>query len=393
MSQTQASLLLVDDNEMNRDMLSRRLERRGFSVVLAKDGQQALDLIQAQRFDLVLLDVMMPGIDGLQVLKHVRATHSMKDLPIVMATAKDQSEDVVRALELGANDYVTKPLDFPVVLARIQTQLSLKRASEALQAAHARMKRDLEAAAQIQYSLMPSALPSGRVGKFAWKYQPCDELAGDILGVEQLDEKHVGLYVLDVSGHGVPSALLAVTLSRVLSHTGEGSILTRPPQNGSRQPGLTPPSEVAAHLNRRFPMNPETRQYFTLAYGILDADSREFVFTSAGHPGPVHLRQGEQPQVLTTCGFPIGWFPNVVYEESRITLEPGDRLILYSDGLVDAAGPQGEHFGKERLLKAIENERSTPLGKSLDVLLEVVKEWCGAGGLDDDVSILGIEIE
>ena len=133
MDTAQGSLLVVDDNEMNRDMLARRLARRGYTVTVAEDGYQALALIEAQQFDVVLLDIMMPGISGLDVLKTLRQRYAVADLPVIMATAKDQSEDIVAALQLGANDYVTKPLDFPVVLARTQTQLALKRAMQEIQ--------------------------------------------------------------------------------------------------------------------------------------------------------------------------------------------------------------------------------------------------------------------
>jgi adenylate cyclase len=123
-------LLVVDDNEMNRDMLSRRLKSKGYKVALAEDGQQALDMLAKDPYDLILLDVMMPGISGIDVLRAVRQTKSRGDLPIIMATAKDQSDDIVEALKLGANDYVTKPIDFPVCLARVQSQLALKRAQD-----------------------------------------------------------------------------------------------------------------------------------------------------------------------------------------------------------------------------------------------------------------------
>jgi class 3 adenylate cyclase len=141
MDTAQGSLLVVDDNEMNRDMLARRLERRGYTVAVAADGYQALAMIEAQQFDLVLLDVMMPGLSGLDVLKTLRQRYAMADLPVIMATAKDQSADIVAALQLGANDYVTKPLDFPVVLARTQTQLSLKRAMQEIQRLAAQLER------------------------------------------------------------------------------------------------------------------------------------------------------------------------------------------------------------------------------------------------------------
>jgi len=139
------TLLVVDDNEMNRDMLSRRLARRGHSVLVAEDGYRALELIDSEEIDVVLLDIMMPGIDGYEVLERIREEHTAGDLPVIMATAKDETRDIVKALKLGANDYVTKPFDFPVVVARVHSQLSLKRSRDALAAAHERMKLDLEA--------------------------------------------------------------------------------------------------------------------------------------------------------------------------------------------------------------------------------------------------------
>ena len=146
MTAHKGKLLVVDDNEMNRDMLSRRLSRRGHTVVTAEDGQKALELIQQGLFDVVLLDIMMPGISGIEVLKIIRRSYSASDLPVVMVTAKGDTEDVVAALKLGANDYVIKPLDFPIVLARIQTQLETYRHHKTLQ------KRTRELEAQINES-------------------------------------------------------------------------------------------------------------------------------------------------------------------------------------------------------------------------------------------------
>src|SRR5260221_12712187 len=122
----QGKLLVVDDNEMNRDMLSRRLKREGYTLTMAEDGHQALEIIRTQKIDLVILDIMMPGISGFEMLPIIRETRSLVELPIIMATAKNQSEDIVEGLKLGANDYVTKPIDFPVLLARIQIHMKLK---------------------------------------------------------------------------------------------------------------------------------------------------------------------------------------------------------------------------------------------------------------------------
>ena len=386
------SLLVVDDDEMNRDMLSRRLRRRGYAVALAEDGRRALELVSSQPFDLVLLDVMMPGLDGFQVLEELRRTRSVADLPVIMATARDRSEDVVRALELGANDYVTKPLDFPVVLARVRTQLELRHARQELEAAHARMKQDLEAAAKVQQALIPQSLPRVDGARFAWSFQPCTELAGDILDVVRLDETSVGLYLLDVSGHGVPAALLSVTLSRLLSHMADGSSLLKEAADGAGGSRVLRPAEVAARLNRRFPMEPPTMQYFTFLYGVLDLSALQFRYISAGHPGPVHLRRGAAPVILKGSGLAIGWFPDSNYEDVVIQMEPGDRLYLYSDGVVGALNPDGELFDQPRLIQSLLERRGSPLEDSLGFLLGDVRRWCGPAGPDDDISILGVEL-
>src|SRR6478672_1964914 len=149
MAAPQATLLIVDDEELNREGLARRLRRHDYEVVAAKSGREAIELLGGRRFDLVLLDIMMPGMNGLEVLKFLRRVDSLLNLPIIMVTAKGESEDMVEAFELGANDYVTKPLDFPVVLARIRTQLALRRAVAQVKELEGRLdarNKELEAA-------------------------------------------------------------------------------------------------------------------------------------------------------------------------------------------------------------------------------------------------------
>ena len=386
-----ASLLVVDDNEMNRDMLSRRLRGRGYDVAVAHDGTQALALVATQSFDLVLLDVSMPGVNGLQVLETLRRRFSVADLPVVMATARDRSEDIVRAFELGANDYVTKPLDFPIVLARVQTQLSLKHARRALETAHARMETDLKAAAKVQHALMPRSLPAVEGVRFAWRFQPCTELAGDILDIIQLTDSSVGLYLLDVSGHGVQAALLSVTLSRVLSHMADGSVLMQGGVAGDGPAPVVPPVEVADQLNRRFPMDAPSTQYFTFLYGILDVETWQFRHVSAGHPGPVLLRRDGETALLDASSFAIGWFSDPHYEEMCTQLCPGDRLYFYSDGVTEARSDQGELFATN-LIQTLAQSRAASLEESLDILLDRVAAWHGDAAPDDDVSLVAIEI-
>ena len=275
-------------------------------------------------------------------------------------------------------------------LALIRNISKRKQAEEKLHRVNARMKGDLEMAAKIQESLLPKAPPDVAGVSFAWAYKPCDELAGDIFNVFLLDEKELGLYLLDVSGHGVVAALLSVVLSRVLSPAPSPPSVLKQCSEGSRY-RLLPPAEVAEQLNKQFPMHPATRQYFTLLYGMLNLETWEFRYVSAGHPGPVYLSGTAEPVILEVSGFPIGFFEGVRYQEHSVSMKPGDRLYLYSDGITEALNTKDQEFGKRRLIGALDQSRAGPLKESVASLLETIEECCDAR-LEDDISVLAIEI-
>ena len=260
-----------------------------------------------------------------------------------------------------------------------------------LEKVNGRMSRDLKAAAKIQESFLPRKPPRVPGLAFAWVYRPCDELGGDGLNVVPLGGGRIGLYILDVSGHGVASALLSVTLSRVLSAPPEpSSILVRDGSVPDR-PDITPPAEVAEHLNRLFPFDSATGQFTTMIYGILDAASGEFRYVSAGSPGPVHLSAGTGPVMLASDGFPIGLAKDA-YEERSVRLAAGDRLYLYSDGVPEAMDSVGEQFGYVRLLQAIGRGGAESLQENVAALLGETERWRGAASARDDVAILAVEV-
>ena len=255
-----------------------------------------------------------------------------------------------------------------------------------------RIRRDLEAAARIQRSLLPATAPCVAGARFAWAFHPCEELAGDNLNVIPLDEEHVALYVLDVSGHGVSASLLAVTLHRVLSTLAdENSLIRRRCAGGRYEP--VPPAEVAGVLNREFRFHLEHRQYFTILYGILHLPTRRFRFVSGGHWGPIRVRPSGEARILHAPGFPIGVFEETAYEEHEIELEPGDRLFLYTDGIPEAIGESGETFDYERIEACLAECRQGTLEACLETLVERVASWTGRSRQEDDISVLALELD
>jgi sigma-B regulation protein RsbU (phosphoserine phosphatase) len=267
-----------------------------------------------------------------------------------------------------------------------------KRAEAELKRANRRMKSDLQVAAMAQKSLLPKeSLEIGGVG-FASSFKPCEEVGGDIYNVFQLDEKHIGLYMLDVSGHGVPAALLSVTLSRILYPSRGQSSLVKQQVADSPDYRLVPPAEVAKHLNSQFLMDSDNPQYFTLVYGILNLETYEYRYISAGYLSLIYIPHDSDAVILEDPGFPIGCFREAYYEESSLCLGHRDRLYLYSDGVTEAMNSNEKQFGERRLIDALDQSRDLLLEKSVMSLVGRVEDWCGNAKVVDDVSVLAFEI-
>lgn len=267
----------------------------------------------------------------------------------------------------------------------------IDRQNQDLSRANQRMKRDLDAAARVQRTLLPDNLPEVRGFGFAWAYRPCDELAGDALNIVRINDDLIALYLLDVSGHGVPAALLSVTATRGLHPRagGAASLVAGPGPN----PQAVDPAQVASSLNALYPMESNGDHYFTMIYGLLDIHTRRLRFTVAGHPGPILAPAGGHPERLDIHGLPIGMVDEAEYEESAIELQPGDRLYLHSDGLTEEVNAEDEMFGDERLLSAIADGQSLSLNETVESLVRKVIAWRGEDHLKDDVSILAIAVE
>ena len=404
---TGINVLLVDDRPENLLALSAILEGPDLNLVEALSGEEALGLLLGHDFALVLLDVQMPGMDGFETARLMRGSERTRHIPIIFVTAISKEQKYVfEGYESGAVDYLFKPLEPDIVRSKVRVFVDLYRqrymllertrelqqANEALDNAYQKIKEDLEAAGKVQHQLLPAVLPDHPGVRFAWKCVPCDELAGDILNILQFDDEWIGLYLLDVSGHGVQAALLSSALSCLLTAMPlAGSILCE------REPGtghisVIPPLEVARRLNDRFPLNIETDQYFTIQYGIFNLRERAYRYVSAGHPGPVLLRADGQAEVLTTPALPIGWLQDDPrLREHTLSLAPGDRVVLYSDGVVETRDGGDVQSGESHLVQTLKETQSLDLDASLETVVEQVKGVTD-GRHRDDISLLGFEV-
>jgi serine phosphatase RsbU (regulator of sigma subunit) len=288
--------------------------------------------------------------------------------------------------------------DFSIAFNSMTQQLhdafaKIEEQSAALRKANEQMTQDLEAAGRLQQSLLPRSAPDIPGVHSAWHYRPCDELAGDILNVFPLDAGHMGVYLADVSGHGVAASLLSVAISHVLNPSAsQSSVVLRHHDDGT---GLhtAGPAEVVRELNRRFQMDESDGKYFTILYGVLDLNTRVLTYVTAGHSAIICQTPEGAPRSIESPGMPVGFFPHTEYEEVVCVLAPGERIYIYSDGIPEAMNADEEQYGDQRLMNALAAGRARSLEACLSAVVEDVLRWCGAGGPQDDVSLLAIELD
>jgi len=377
-------LLVVDDDESNRDMLSRRLQRDGYRVQVAANGVDALRQLRAAAFDLVLLDLIMSGLDGYQVLLKMKHDPALREIPVIMLSALDQEGGIARCIEQGAEDYVAKPFSPVFLRARIEASLEKKRLRdkerqtyEALLTSQKRLAAELAEAAAYVQSLLPPPL-EGEV-RAQWRFQPSAELGGDIFGYHWIDVDRLAIYLLDVSGHGVGAALLSVSVFNVLR------------MQSLQGTDFGDPVAVLLQLNRGFPMERHNNLLFTIWYGVFDRSNRRLTYASGGHPPAVLT--GETPnatQQLSTGGRVLGCDPATEFRSASCAVPTGSRLYVFSDGAYEISQPNGRTAQLPDLLEQLAQPIS-PGSSKLDDLVKWAQAIGGQTSLEDDMSILEIE--
>ncbi len=274
----------------------------------------------------------------------------------------------------------------------IQSDITARRQVEdALKAANAKMTEDLNAAAELQKSLLPNRLPAVEHAQFAWQFKPCEQLAGDILNIVQLDEHHTAVYMVDVSGHGVSASLMAVAVSKLLSPAADASVLFLTEEPGSENRLIAPPKTVAERLNAYFQLDEESSKFMTMIYGVLDTENHTFDYICAGHPPPVLLPATGEPEILHDEQFPVGVIDQPHYTQRRIELKNGDTFMIYTDGVTDAFNTASEPFSEDRLINQLRSKPKQKPDMLLSGIIQSVEDWCGPEPIKDDISLLGFQ--
>jgi sigma-B regulation protein RsbU (phosphoserine phosphatase) len=373
------TLLLVDDTPANIQIANSIL-KDNYKIRIATNGARALELANVTPLpDLILLDVMMPEMDGYEVCTRLKTAAETRDIPVIFLTGQTEVEDETRGFDVGAVDYIHKPLSPAIVKARVQTHLVLRGIRKQLASQLLTIQKELETAREIQLSILPEGIPKIEGLEIAARYIPMTSVAGDFYDFIVVDEKHVGILVADVSGHGMPAALIASMLKIALA---------------AQEPHAADPAQVLLGLNQAL-CGKFQRHYVTAAYLFVDMLKGTLRYAGAGHPPLLLWGRSEGVRAVEENGLFLGKFPQAAYSFVELPLKAGDWALLYTDGIPETTNPSQIEFGTDRFRQFLETDQSTLPDHLADRLLKELVQWSARDSgddSDDDVTLVAIHV-
>ncbi|MEO8227381.1 MAG: SpoIIE family protein phosphatase [Gemmatimonadota bacterium] len=382
---TASRILVVDDNEANRDMLSRRLARHGHATVTASGGREALERLGAEAFDLVLLDIMMPDMNGYEVLEQLKGDPVLRHIPVIMITAMTEMDSIVRCIEMGAEDHLPKPFNATLLKARVDASLAKKRLHDSEQRHAQALERDLEIGRNIQAGFLPESLPPVAGYDIAAHFQPARQVAGDFYDVFTLgDTGRIALVVSDVCDKGVGAALFMAVFRSLLR------VLLR--ESYAIAPGRTDAEHIPHAIRVLSDYNAHTHSsanmFATVFFAVLDPSTNGLTYVNAGHDAPAILRAGTVLQRLEPTGPAVGLLADLTFAAAHVVLQPGDTLLAFTDGVSDARGSDGTVYGEPRIFGA------TRAARSARSIIDAIDADLSAHTMDaepfDDITLLAV---
>jgi sigma-B regulation protein RsbU (phosphoserine phosphatase) len=373
-------ILIVDDNDDNRYTLKLYLELEGYQhIETAQDGEEAIALLEVERFDLVLLDVMMPRLDGYGVLEWLKRKERLHTVPVIMISALNELNSVVRCIELGAVDYLTKPFNPVLLRARLGASLEKKRLRDQVAAHLARLEAELDQARRLQMSMVPQSFPAPDAS-FPWdihaSMDPAREIGGDLYDVFATADGRLCCFIGDVSGKGMPAALFMARTKSIIR------IITE------LMPAASP-ADVVARVNRELCLSNDSMMFVTLFLARLDPASGTLSYCNAGHNPPYRLSGTLVVAIEDAAGIVLGIEPAAAYVDGALTLAADDRLFLYTDGVTEAFNRAGEPFGEARL-EAVLSGQQNSCAEMIKAVTEAIAAFTGDAPQSDDIAMLAL---
>ena len=383
-------IIVVDDELDILDFVQISLEADGFEVITASSGKEALAKIKQELPDLILLDIMMPQMDGYEVIKILKADKQTRNIPVIMLTALAQVDDKIKGLNTGADDYITKPFDLRELTARVNAILKGTRKVKYInplmramgdsftEESVEQLGYHLETAAKIQQQLLPQEAPQYENIEIAGVLRPSMMVAGDFYDFIPLDDDHLGIAIADINGKGVPAAMLMVMVQTILR------LVCREEDS---------PANVIKRINDFLTTETELGIFVTMVYGILDIKSLKFTYSNGGHCPPIKVNSSQNSvDFLEKGGLLLGVFDYAEFEEETLPLKANDSLVFYTDGITEAESVSEEIYGTKRLVEVIVKKADLGPEELCRKIEEDVIEFTSTQQHSDDLTIVVIKI-
>jgi sigma-B regulation protein RsbU (phosphoserine phosphatase) len=387
-----ATILIVENNRGKRLLFSTYLSEGGYGVVEAGDGEAGFEACQQQSIDLILIDIGMLGMGGFSLCDKLQGDEQFQSIPVIILSSRGDIETRIRTFELGSADYIVEPISKIELLTRIHTRLansrllsSFQKANKELFAQQQQLMQDLHAAADFQQHLLPNPVHECNTLHFAPYFKPYKEVGGDIYNIQRLDDEHLAMYILDVSGHGFAAAMMTLLATQALS--GSTAITKKLGPDGEVE-SITSPKDVVMLMNAEFPLA-RFNCYMTIIYLLYNTRKNSFRYCCAGHPPLIHITKKGAMTFLDAGGPPAGIDGN--WEEGEGLLESGDRLFFYTDGFTEYRNEAGDFYGQQRFLSSMLSSGRFSLQAAVQSIVEELKEFGNELDGDDDMTLLAVE--
>lgn len=371
-----ARILVVDDEPVNLLIMINHLKMEGYEIITAENAEQVEAMLERCDIpDVILLDVMLPRVSGFDLCRKIRESYSSHELPVIMLTVRQSTQDIVAGISAGANDYLIKPVNGEELCARVANLISMKNSIKA-QSELRIIRNELDLAIELQKNILPATLPDIKDLSFAVRYIPSSHVSGDFYDYHIINDSSIGVILADVTGHGVPAAMIASMMQMAYSFS---------------KMKHTEPSEILSEINSILSIYPH-ELYLTACCILVQIAQRRMRYSNAGHPSVLVYRRAEKRLLnYTVFGRPIGMFEESEYSTIEIELKPGDRIIMHTDGIPEARNPFHENFGDERFHALICDNIGLSPDEFADRVVRSVYDWTKISpdrGLKDDVTLI-----